>query len=98
MNPNNKWHHDIGLVSLKSLVLCAYISLIFIKPTGEGWGRGWNLIGYWLYVSPAVFILGGLHLWRQKVTAKKSHGIDTLCVLLAFVFPVIAAVAIKLKS
>ncbi|MFO1388468.1 hypothetical protein [Cellvibrio sp.] len=89
---------DIALLIFRLLILCAYISLIFIKPTGEGWGRGWNLVAYWMYLAPAVFILGGLHVWRQRAIGKEFNRFDAVFTFLAFVFPFIAFVALKLKA
>lgn len=90
--------YDIWLTACKTLILCAYISLIFIKPTGEGWGRGWNLVAYWMYVAPAVVILGGLHIWRQRAIGKEFNRFDAVFTFLAFVFPFIAFVILKLKA
>jgi hypothetical protein len=98
MSSPYKLRHDIGLLLLKVLILSAYVALIFIKPAGEGWGRGWNLIAYWIYAAPAVLIVGGLHVWRQKVIAKKSNGFDALITFLAFIFPLVALLVLKLKA
>lgn len=89
---------DIWLYALRILIFCAYISLIFIKPTGEGWGRGWNLVAYWMYVAPAVFILGGLHVWRQRAIGKEFNRFDAAFTFLAFVFPLVAFITLKLKA
>lgn len=95
---NKKPDWDICLSLLKILIVSAYISLIFIKPTGENWGRGWNLVAYWIYVAPTILVVGGLHIWRQKAITHKSRGLDILFLAFAFMFPVISLIAMKLKS
>lgn len=95
---NNNSVRDTWLLFLKCLVFLGYVSLIFIKPSGEGWGRGWNLIAYWIYVAPAVLAVGGLHLWRQRVIAARYRGVDVFTLVAAFIFPIISLVILKLKS
>lgn len=95
---NNNRVQDSWLLLLKLLVILAYVSLIFIKPSGEGWGRGWNLIAYWMYLSPTILAIGALHAWRQKIIAIKYKGIDKLTLVTALIFPIISLVVIKLKS
>jgi hypothetical protein len=98
MTSQHKLRQDIVLLLLKALILSAYVALMFIQPAGEGWGRGWNLIAYWMYATPAVLIVGGLHVWRQKVIAKKFNGFDALITFLAFIFPLVALLVLKLKT
>lgn len=90
--------YDIWLAVCKTLIFCGYVSLLFIKPTGEGWGRGWNLVAYWMYAAPAVVILGGLHVWRQRAIAKPFKGLDACFTFFAFIFPVVSFVVLKLKA
>lgn len=95
---SNKRVWDIWLLCLKILIVFAYVSLMFMKPSGEGWGRGWNLVAYWIYLAPTVLVLGALHAWRQKVIAVKYNGIDTFTLVAAFIFPIIALIILKLKA
>jgi len=95
---NNNRIRDTWLLLLKILVILAYTSLIFIKPSGEGWGRGWNLVAYWIYLAPTILVVGALHAWRQKIIAMKYKGIDTFTLVFAFMFPIISLVILKLKS
>ena len=89
---------DGWLLFLKILIVSVYISLIFIKPSGEGWGRGWNLVAYWIYLSPIMLVVGGLHVWRQKVAAIQYRRIDSLALVAAFIFPIVSLIILKLKS
>jgi hypothetical protein len=98
MTSHHKLHQDFGLLLLKLLMLAAYISLLFIKPAGEGWGRGWNLVAYWMYVTPTVLVLGGLHVWRQRTIAKKFSSFDALMTVLAFIFPLVSLAVLKFKT
>lgn len=89
---------DPWLFVLNIFIVSAYISLIFVKPSGEGWGRGWNLVAYWLYLAPIVFIAGGLHLWRQKKSPIARSKLHLIVLIAAFIFPLISLAAIKLKA
>ncbi len=88
---------DIWLWILKILVILSYVSLKFIKPSGEGWGYGWNLIAYWVYLAPSVLIFGGLHIWRQRAIALKSKPVDSIVLVAAFIFPLVSFIVLKLK-
>ncbi|MCE4557186.1 hypothetical protein [Pelomonas cellulosilytica] len=75
-----------------------YGVLALIKPAGEGWGRGWNLIGFWLYGSPAALLLAVLAFWRAARLVATPRRLARLIAALALIFPVVAAVVIRLKA
>jgi hypothetical protein len=88
---------DVLLLLIKLGILIPYGYLIFISPSGEGWGHGWNLIAYWLFASPFIILMGLLHIWRQKKLKNPSLIIDQLTALFAFLFPVLSLMVLNFK-
>ena len=75
-----------------------YVALIFIRPTGENWGRGWNLVAFLIYSAPTALIAGSVALWRRGKTSGHARKLAGLVALGAFVFPVVCIVAIRAKA
>ena len=80
------------------LTAAAYVTLIFIRPTGENWGRGWNLVAFLFYSAPAALVAGAVALWRKGKTTGQARKIAGFAALCALAFPVICLVAIRAKA
>lgn len=39
---------DWVLKTMAAVVIALYVALLAIQPGGEGWGYGWNVIGFLL--------------------------------------------------
>lgn len=74
--PQHPWTaglaRDRWLVVAAFLMLALYAALLAMRATGEGWGRGWNLVAFWLYASPSALVLAGVCAWRA-VRASGAH-------------------------
>ncbi len=79
------------------ITLTVYVALVFIRPTGENWGRGWNLIAFLIYSAPSALIAGVVALWRRTRTTGPARTTAGFVALGAFVFPVICIIAIRAK-
>lgn len=89
---------DLWLVAAAVATAGLYVVLAFIKPGGEGWGRGWNLVAFWLYGSPSALLLAAMAFWRAARNVATSRRLARLVGLLALIFPVVAALVIRLKA
>lgn len=89
---------DIWLLAAGLVVAGAYLWLALIRPGGEGWGRGWNLIAFLIYASPATLLAGALAVWRAIKTSGRTRWIASVVAAAGLVFPLIAAIAIIAKG
>lgn len=90
---HERWVFGSG-VALTAL----YVALIALKPSGEGFGRGWNLIAFWIYGSPAALALGGIGFWRSSKTSGKLKIVALVLAWLGVAFPVLAMLVMRAKS
>ena len=79
-------------------VLALYVTLVSMKPSGEGFGRGWNLIAFWLYGSPVALVMGGIGFWRSGKTRGELKILALVVACLALCFPVVAILVMRAKS
>lgn len=89
---------DRWLMAAAAITLTAYGWLIPLHPDGENWGRGWNLVAFWIYSTPLVVGAGGVGLWRVLRAGRPGAIGGTLLVLAAFAYPFVALVIIKAKA
>lgn len=80
------------------VVLALYVGLAVLQPSGEGWGRGWNMIAFLLFASPAAIVAGGVATWRTFKAVGSARWWGFLCAVTGFAFPVVCAVVIKAKA
>lgn len=74
-----------------------YVALLLLRPSGEGWGRGWNLVAFWLYASPAAVVTGAVALWRA-MKSKALRPIASGVGVVALVFPLVAMLVIQARA
>jgi hypothetical protein len=86
------------LLSAVAAVVALYVTLALIQPTGEGWGRGWNLIAFWFYASPIAAISGAIAFWRGRKASGTFRQLCYLAGIASLAFPIVSAAVIKLKA
>lgn len=88
-----KWTLTMVLV-----IAALYIWLFQLRPTGEGWGRGWNMVAFLFYASPPAVVAGAVALWRTGKTAGSLQRGAFVAAVLGLTFPIIAIVVIRLRA
>jgi len=85
---------------LLALVITAaiYTFLVLIRPTGENWGRGWNMVAFLIYSAPASAIAAGIALWRAARTFGTVRTVAVWVGIAAVTFTPIAMVVIRAKN
>ena len=89
---------DRWLAAALLLTAFLYIALMLLRPSGEGWGRGWNMVAFLIYSAPASLAAGAIAWWRTGKTVGRAKGAARGLAVLAFVFPLVCMVAIRLKA
>ncbi len=89
---------DIWLAGASVAVLAVYAALFFIRPSGEGWGRGWNMVAFLIYAAPTSLLAGALAAWRSGKVAGQAQTMARLVTTAGLLFPLICAVVIKAKA
>lgn len=80
------------------LTVALYACLVFMRPSGEGWGRGWNLIAFLIYSIPAALAAGFVALWRVSKTDGAARTAAGWTAAAALAFPIICMIAVRLKA
>ena len=86
------------ILGLALAIAALYITLIVMRPSGEGFGRGSNLVAFWVYGSPTAFVLGLFSLWRANKTTEGLKHLAVVIGSLGVSFPVVAMLVIRTKS
>lgn len=80
------------------VVAALYLWLFQIRPSGEGWGRGWNMVAFLFYASPAAVVAGAVALWRSGKTVGSLKRWAFVAAALGLAFPIIAIIVIRLRA
>lgn len=80
------------------LMVALYGAMLVMRPGGEGFGRGWNLIAFWLYASPTALVLAAVSAWRAAKASGTHRWVATVVSCLCWVFPVVALVVMRAKA
>lgn len=91
------WFRDAWLLATLAVTGVFYAALPFLRPTGENWGHGWNLVAYFVYSAPAVLIAGGVALWRSRRSSGLARQVAGWVALAALLYPVACLVAIRVS-
>jgi hypothetical protein len=86
------------MVGVWVIGLGTYSWLGLARPTGDGWGRGWNLIGFWIYSAPVVFLTGIVGLIRSNNKEGKNRLIALLISVGCVLYPLISFLVIREKG
>ena len=89
---------DRWLFAVLLITAALYVTLIFLRPTGENWGRGWNMVAFLIYSTPTALIAGVVALWRLGRNSGRTRKLAGLAASAALVFPIVCMVAIRLKA
>lgn len=89
---------DVWLLSALVVTVAIYTYLLFLRPTGENWGRGWNMIAFFLYAAPASAVSAGIALWRAAKSVGAVRNVATWVAIAALVFTPIALVVMRLRA
>lgn len=89
---------DRWLTAALCVTAILYITLLLIRPSGEGWGRGWNMIAVLIYGSPTALAMGLIALWRREKTSGNARKVAAWLSLAALTFPIICMFVIRLKA
>ena len=89
---------DRWLLAVMLIAGALYIALFFLRPTGENWGRGWNMIAFLIYATPTALIAGVVAVWRVGRNSGRTRRLAGFAAAAAFVFPVVCMIAIFLKA
>ena len=81
---------DVWLVVASLAMVAAYAALPFLRPSGEGWGRGWNLVAYWFYSTPIVLLTGIVMAWRMLRAEAAARRAAWLLPMAAMLYPLVA--------
>jgi len=80
------------------LTASLYVFLLLLRPSGEGWGRGWNMIAFLIYSAPTSILAGAIALWRIGKTVGIAKRVAGWLSVAAFVFPIVCMVVIRMKA
>jgi hypothetical protein len=83
---------------LAIIVVALYAALLHMRPSGEGWGRGWNLLAFWLYASPAALVTGALAAWRATRAQGMLRRVGIGVALLGLLFPLVAIAVLRARA
>ena len=75
-----------------------YIALVFLRPSGEGWGRGWNMVAFLIYSAPTSIAAGAVAIWRIGKTVGNAKRVAGVLSVAAFAYLLICMVAIRMKA
>ena len=89
---------DVWLIVALAVTLVVYGNLAVIQPTGEGWGRGWNMVAFLIYAAPTAVLAGAVALWRSGKVVGRSRMVARVVGAAALVFPLVCALVIRVKA
>ena len=96
-HPSSTLLNERWLLSTIVIILTLYVTLLLLRPSGEGFGRGWNLVAFWFYASPTAVLTGAVALWR----ALKSRALRPIAVcvgIAALAFPLVAMLVMQTRA
>lgn len=89
---------DRWLLAALLVMVALYIALWALRPTGENWGHGWNMVAFLIYSAPIALVTAALALWRLVRNTGPARRLAGWVVGAALLFPFVSAVAIWFKT
>lgn len=89
---------DPTLLLAAAVVVVLYVWLVLLRPGGEGWGRGWNMVAFLFYSAPTAVVAGGVAVWRHSKASGVLRRLALWAAAAGFVFPLVCIIAIRAKS
>lgn len=90
--------HDLTLLLATGVIAGLYVWLVLLRPGGEGWGRGWNMVAFLFYAAPTAVIAGAVAAWRRSKTSGLLKRLASWAAAAGFLFPLVCIIAIRAKS
>lgn len=88
---------DWVLKTMAAVVIALYVALLAIQPGGEGWGYGWNVIGFLLYAVPGALLAGAVAAWRSRKLLMRDAWVSRIAIYGSVAFPLVAAIIARIK-
>lgn len=88
-------HAGAWLSAVVLLLLVLHVMLFRMKPRGEAWAHGWNLVAFWVYASPAAFLSGVLALWMRRRFRGWLRRVAWLAGLIGLAFPIVSLLVLR---
>ena len=95
---NRSLSGDRWLIAALLLTVALYVALLFMRPTGENWGRGWNLVAFFLYSTPTALIVAGVSLWRMARNTGPARRVASGIAAASLLFPLVCIISIQAKA
>lgn len=89
---------DRWLLGALAVLLLAYGVLAVLKPSGEGFGRGWNMIAFFLYGAPTAFAAGLVAWWRHARVRGPARRAAAWGAAAGLLFPALALLVMRLRA
>ena len=90
--------HDLALFLAAGVIAGLYVWLALLRPGGEGWGRGWNMVAFLFYAAPTAVIAGAVAVWRRAKTSGPLKRLASWAAAAGFLFPLVCIIAIRVKA
>ncbi|MCB4358883.1 hypothetical protein [Quatrionicoccus australiensis] len=75
-----------------------YFVLLLLRPSGEGWGRGWNMVAFVIYSVPTSIVAGAVALWRVGKVSGQARRVAVWLTAAAFIFPIVCILVVRMKA
>lgn len=89
---------DLAFLLATGVIVALYGWLVLLRPGGEGWGRGWNMIAFLFYAAPTAVVAAAVAVWRRPKAAGVLSRAAPWIAAAGFVFPLVCLIAIRLKA
>jgi hypothetical protein len=90
--------HDLPLLVSTGVIVALYFWLALLRPGGEGWGRGWNMVAFFLYASPTAVVAATVLVWRRSRASGILRPLAPWAAAAGFMFPVVCIIAMRAKA
>ena len=89
---------DMWLLVAVGAIAGLYVWLFLLRPGGEGWGRGWNMVAFLFYAAPTAVLAAATAAWRRSKAQGLARKAALWAAVAGFAFPVVCVLAIRLKA
>jgi len=90
--------HDLTLLVATGVIVVLYVWLALLRPGGEGWGHGWNMVAFLFYAAPTAVVAASVAVWRRSKASGRLRRAAPWVAAAGFIFPVVCIVAIMVKA
>lgn len=90
--------HDLALLLAAGVIVALYVWLALLRPGGEGWGRGWNMVAFLFYAAPSAVVAAAVAIWRRSKESGVLRRMAPWAAAAGFLFPLVCVIAIRVKA